>query len=868
VLGIADWGKAMKAFLSHSSKDKWFVSKVFEILGESQCEYDEKTFDYALNVHAIRTALNRSNLFVMFLSENSISSTFVSEEQRSALEKRGKNIIRQVIVFAIDDTSYRELPEWMREINIVQRLSSPKACARRVQSILWAMQAEVERQVEFYLGRDEDEAAIRKALSMPAVETPIALHAVGYYGVGRRTFIRESLKKFLPRVCEVFVELNIEKFDGFEEIYRKIYEAHHVSSLETRLSDFDKFSKMSIEQKSQEVACMIAEMSSQGEFIIFVDEGGVYTDSGDYQKHLLLLLTELSDQGKPVVGFSQTRMMPYHLRESYGRTFHRHIQPLNEETTKELLSLKLKAMNIEFNSGDIDVISEFLDGHPFNVRFAVNFISSYGIKSIVSDPSALIEWKNKRAKEFLERIEFAQIDTDILAALSEYVMLSFDTIFAILPHTQKDVAARLRVLEEFCCIERKQGYFTITPPIREAARRDKRFERNDNWKQEIGKAICSALKEYSDSDHVPVGVLQSATIAAAYGADAPRFLSALILPSHLLRIAKEFYDGDKRVLSLQYAKKAYESKDRLTEDGQIEALRLWGLASIRTSNEQNYQEVVDALSTYSSSVARRIKFFLEGFRLRLKGRFDEAETQFLEAWKLGKRNQSTNRELASLYCKQKRYADAEMYARAAYKSDQINPYILDIMAETLLGKLEAGLDVDGTELMAIIDDLKTHGDAPGLSFYLVREAQQLMRQRRYGDALAAINKAVERTSGLLAPYFMRAEIHLAMGSIPGAERDANKIDQLLKATGGFSKEDEARLKEIEIRIYIEKRQFNVAKDLITRSGVLPGRVCSWLYDLLARAVCADPSKASESIKQWAQGHNAGRVGGASPAKRR
>ena len=851
----------MKAFLSHSSKDKWFVSKVYEILGESQCEYDEKTFDYVLNVHAIRAALNRSSLFVMFLSKNSISSTFVSEEQRTALEKRGKNFIKQIVVFAVDDTAYEELPEWMREINIVQRLSSPKACARRVQSILWAMQAEEGRQVEFYLGRDEDEAAIRKALSTPAAETPIAIHAVGFYGVGRRTFIRESLKKFLPRVCDVFVELNFEKFDGLEEIYRKLYEAHHVSSLETRLHDFDKFAKMLSEQQSKEVARIIVEMSSQGEFIIFIDEGGVYTDNGDYQKHVLSLLTELSDQGKPVVGFCQTRMMPYHIREAYGRTFHRHIQPLNDETTKELLSLKLKAMNIEFDYGDIDIISECLDGHPFNVRFAANFISNYGIKSIVSDPSALIEWKNKRAEEFLERIDFSEIDKDILAGLSEYMILSFDTIFSILPYTQADVAARLRVLEEFCCVERKQGYFNITPPIREAVRRDKRFERNDNWKQEIGKAICSTLKEYSDSDHVPVGVLQSATIATAYGVEAPRFLSALILPSHLLRIAKDFYDRDKRGLSLQYAKKAYESKDRLTEDGQIEALRLWGLASIRTSDDQNYQLVVDALSTYSSSVARRNKFFLEGFRLRLRGRFDEAETQYLEAWKAGRGNQSTNRELASLYCKQKRYADAELHARAAYKGDPINPYILDIMAETLLGKLEAGLDVDRKELLSIIDDLKIHGDAPGLSFYLVREAQQLKRERKFGDALAAINKAVERTSGLLAPYFMRAEIHLVMGSISEAERDAKKIDQLLKATGGYSKEDEARLKEIEIRIKIENGQFDVAKDAITRSAVLPGGVCRQLLDLLARAVCADLSKASLSTKQWAQKHNAGRTRG-------
>jgi hypothetical protein len=63
---------AMKAFLSHSSKDKYFVREVAKGLGNVQFEYDEYTFEYVLNAEAIRRALARSELFVLFLSENSI----------------------------------------------------------------------------------------------------------------------------------------------------------------------------------------------------------------------------------------------------------------------------------------------------------------------------------------------------------------------------------------------------------------------------------------------------------------------------------------------------------------------------------------------------------------------------------------------------------------------------------------------------------------------------------------------------------------------------------------------------------------------------------------------------------------------------
>jgi hypothetical protein len=107
----------LKAFLSHSSKDKYFVGQVAAALGSLQVEYDEKTFDLTLNVQAIRRSLSRSDLFVVFLSANSIGSPFVAEEERSALEARGRGLLKKVLIFAIDSTSYRALPEWLREIN-------------------------------------------------------------------------------------------------------------------------------------------------------------------------------------------------------------------------------------------------------------------------------------------------------------------------------------------------------------------------------------------------------------------------------------------------------------------------------------------------------------------------------------------------------------------------------------------------------------------------------------------------------------------------------------------------------------------------------------------------------------------------------
>jgi hypothetical protein len=99
-------GMFVKAFLSHSSKDKAFVCSVADRLGLSRCEYDEYTFEFTLNADSIRRALKRCNLFVFFLSGNSIRSDFVAEELRAALEARASGLIRKVLIFSRDRDVY------------------------------------------------------------------------------------------------------------------------------------------------------------------------------------------------------------------------------------------------------------------------------------------------------------------------------------------------------------------------------------------------------------------------------------------------------------------------------------------------------------------------------------------------------------------------------------------------------------------------------------------------------------------------------------------------------------------------------------------------------------------------------------------
>ena len=179
--------------------------------------------------------------------------------------------------------------------------------------------------------------------------------------------------------------------------------------------------------------------------------------------------------------------------------------------------------------------------HPFNVRFATKAIESYGLSSFLADPHDLIEWKVRRGEDFLKHIEFTQIECDLIAALAEYRFLPLELFSTVLNASLADVARSLRKLEEFCCVERRENYFQLSSPLRDAIRRDKRFDRSDKWRQAIGLAICNSLADYKSDEHVPISLIERAVVASIRGTAAPKSISLLILPSHLLTIARDHY---------------------------------------------------------------------------------------------------------------------------------------------------------------------------------------------------------------------------------------------------------------------------------------------------------------------------------------
>jgi hypothetical protein len=91
-----------------------------------------------------------------------------------------------------------------------------------------------------------------------------------------------------------------------------------------------------------------------------------------------------------------------------------------------------------------------------------------------------------------------------------------------------------------------------------------------------------------------------------------------------------------------------------------------------------------------------------------------------------------------------------------------------------------------------------------------------------------------------------------MSDKKGAREDIQKINEILDRRGGYSEEDEGKAVSLEIKLLIEEKQYRVAKERLSVSYVLPGRVRFVLSKTLARAISFEQVGVDSRTREWAQ----------------
>lgn len=123
----------MKVFLSHSSKDKGFVESVTDLLRPGTFELDSQTFDAGLiNSEAIIKSLQRCDLFCLFLSNNSINSSYIDFETMLGIEFIASGKIGRFLAICLDDGAFEKAATNVKFFNVVRKCLEVESTARLI----------------------------------------------------------------------------------------------------------------------------------------------------------------------------------------------------------------------------------------------------------------------------------------------------------------------------------------------------------------------------------------------------------------------------------------------------------------------------------------------------------------------------------------------------------------------------------------------------------------------------------------------------------------------------------------------------------------------------------------------------------------
>lgn len=771
----------MRAFLSHSSTDKDFIRNVADVMRPGTYELDELTFDAGLvNSEAIRIALSRCDLFVLFLSKTSVRSHYVDFETLLGIELLARGALVQFVAICLDDDAFSQASENVKFFNIVRKCAEPEVAARIIQGILVSAHYRATAFSHPFLGRDDELQDLERQFSDPQRPPSKFLFVSGNPGTGRRTLSQNFFERYFRHVRKIFLEIPVSEFDGPIELHRTIFS--HIRptiGLKQLKSQLDSFNLAKAAEQHRQTAQLINSLLLNSETAFLVDEGGILTDDGDFNPPLKEVLAQLNNHPHPPVVIISPRMMPHKFRSGYRHGTFLAVRALKWEPTKRIISALLKRHQIQVDQPVLEELASLTEGHPFNIYNAIELVRESGASTLLADPANFIEWKHRQSSEFLRKIDLSQVDCVILQILKNIPELDLASISSALAIDPADVASSLHTLSLRHVIDSVSDRFRISPAVKVAVERDPRILMPSGRQKAAIASIARSLSLRLEDGTAPIALVDAAILSSVEsGAALTSVAAAFLLPSHYVWLSKKCYDQRQWHESVRHGQEALKGLNRLSNHGLNSACRFICLAAARIGDDKSFSDAIILLESRASSDWTRSNVaYLKGFRLRIRGRIPAAKLNFERAYELANGNLSAIRELAALFLAEGDFISAEKFAREAYDHARTNPYFVDILLSVLLRM--STTPARSLEISELFDALEIVGETDGHSFFSTRKAEHEFRKGSKARAADLIAEAVKKTPRIFEVRRLEAEINLDLGNKTKAASAVQAMEQIV-----------------------------------------------------------------------------------------
>lgn len=543
-----------KAFLCHASKDNEYVRIVCKHLGRAKVIFDDYSFAPGQDFRSeILRGLEKSSLFVYFVSKNSLDSVWCKFELDEAQKKKiNGNLESQIAVIIDRDIAYNDLPKWMQTFKTVIQ-TRPSQASRDIQALLLSiLPPELGRP---FVGRQEYQQQLGETLSTTSNIIPRIIVLSGLEGIGRRTYIERAAKDLLGLNLGPY--FFIDETHQLDDLYLSLL--NETSDLGTRAELADEikaFSKLLESDKRARIVNFMQILCNDNCLPCLIDRGGMLEDNGKYKEEyseLIKLFIEKEEINYLVI--IHKRSPKFVDIEFNDFLFYQKIGPLKDHEARLLLNQLLRKAGVKINPNAIEEITSYLDGYPPAAYFSASFAKIYGFDCLINDKSLLNDFKARRFLRFINNLNFSEEEWLVLRYLASEQMLPLSTIAVALEMELEKAAVIIMKLIDFNLVIMADDCFVISAPITSVIFRIKHHLSIKDY-EKIREKLTLAF--WNKENVAPTIEIVDATLHAVARSGSTDFdpYRDLVRVSTVHKLAQECYHRKEWDQSLEYAKRA------------------------------------------------------------------------------------------------------------------------------------------------------------------------------------------------------------------------------------------------------------------------------------------------------------------------
>ena len=754
----------MKAFLAHSSEDRKYVDVVAKHLGRARVIYDRVSFNAGYDFRQlIREGLDKSTVFIFFVSKSSLESTWVQFEITEAEWRRIQGQISGALSIIIDDDIQRSaLPPWMQRC-LVSTISQPQMAFHAIESYL-IQQASSSYETVF-IGRESDLRDFAQLLN-PGMEDPVprVLVLAGLEGIGRKTFARRSLHDHLSlSVGPVFI---VEETDTTERLYLQLVNETTGFSDRARMAEAIKtFHDMSGTEKGEEIARLVAVVNKYNQVPLFIDKGpeSTFLDKsiGLYKEEWLNILRGMKNYEDSYLVLIQPRLPYLPGMDQYSSGIPKlavyRLGPLSNDAIEFIIREGARRSNIIVSSAQIREIAPYINGYPPAAKFTLAFIQRYGADALIANKAALNSFLARQFESLLISLELSKKEKSILRILESVSTLPLDTIGILINSSPNETSQIITRLIDLSLVILIDNEYMISSPIS--------FAVSHIFGTLTGKEfsdIARVLRAnyWKAENEIPALSIVDITIhALAYSdIDELKHFRDILLPTHILKAAWKKYHGRWWSDAERLARRVLEL------DNTLYSARIVLFKSLVRQRQWNLAEEVLRDIEREGQIDR---YYLRGFFEWRRGQHGRAISLFRDGLNAGDRTFALLREMAYCLFVLGQLKEAKNYIGRALERNR-NKFTLDLAAQIAIFSDEDDTAEKYLSEIQLVDLLMYHH----------RRATLKWRKGEYEQALADEEIACNTEYPAYQALVQRVDILILLDR-PDVEGEIRKLAPIL-----------------------------------------------------------------------------------------